>query len=71
MSKYVVDAWNFQNAEQLMVALKEALDTAQSLDTKGGEGPSPAEVYLNKKRLTLVCETLTDGSHVMNLNFFD
>lgn len=66
MTKEVVEAWDFQTAEELRDYLGQALMLAQA------EGHSPDTVYPgNKRRMTLVRETLTDGSQVMNLFFFD
>jgi len=65
MTKEVVEAWNPQDGEALLAALTEALELAKS------EGHRADTVYPNKCRMTLVRETLTDGSHVMNLHFFD
>jgi len=65
-AKEVVEAWTFDNADELSIALKQALMLA------GEEGHKPDTVYTeNKRRMTLVRETLSDGSHVMNLYFFD
>ena len=65
MSKYVVEAWNVEDAEQLMSAIGEALEIAK------GEGHSPDTVYPNRRRVTLVRETLSDGSKVMKICMFD
>ena len=66
MTKTVVEAWNFDNADELSIALNQALmlaaDEGHRADVVNTE---------NKRRMTLVRETLTDGSHVMNLHFFD
>lgn len=65
MSKEVVGAWNPQTLEEMRAVLLLVEEFAQS------EGHHPSTVYPNKLRVTLVRETLTDGSYVMNVNFFD
>jgi hypothetical protein len=65
MAKEVVEVWTPNDMEEMMDALEQALSLAW------GEGHHPHVVHPNKHRVTLVRETLTDGSHVMNLNFFD
>lgn len=66
MEREVVNAWNFNSADELVAALGEALELAKD------EGHSADTVYPeNKRRMTLVRERLSDGSHVMNLFFFD
>lgn len=64
-AKEVVEAWDVTNADELQIALKQALMLASE------EGHKADTVYPNKLRMTLVRERLTDGSHVMNLHFFD
>lgn len=66
MEREVVEAWDFQTAQELQDYLNQALMLAKA------EGHSADTVYAeNKRRMTLVRERLTDGSHVMNLLFFD
>ncbi|RUV65811.1 hypothetical protein EOA64_00245 [Mesorhizobium sp. M1A.F.Ca.IN.022.02.1.1] len=66
MNKEVVEAWEFDNADELSIAVGQAVMLANS------EGHKPDTVYTeNKRRMTLVRETLSDGSTVMNLYFFD
>jgi len=66
MEREVVEAWDFQSADELVIAINQAVMLAKV------EGHSADTVHVeNKRRMTLVRETLTDGSHVMNLFFFD
>lgn len=65
-TKEVVEAWNFNDADELMTALRLAVMLAAD------EGHPAFTVYAeNKRRMTLVRERLSDGSHAMNLYFFD
>lgn len=62
----VVETWDFDTADELSIAVTQAIMLAQA------ESHSSNTVYTsNKRRMTLVREKLTDGSHVMNLFFFD
>ena len=64
MNTAAVATWNFNTAEELVAALEAALDAAKD------EGHRSDTVYLgNVRAMTLVRETLSDGSHVMNINF--
>ena len=65
MNKEVIATWNVNDIEGMITALQEARMIAAT------EGHHPSTVYSDKRRVTLVRETLTDGSHVMNLHFFD
>jgi hypothetical protein len=65
MSKEVIGAWDVENAEELQACLTAALEYA------AGQGHHPSTVYPNKLRMTLVSESLSDGSKVMNLYLFD
>jgi len=66
VEREVVEAWDFDNADELSIALHQAMLLAKE------EGHNPSTVNTeNKRRMTLVRERLTDGSHVMNLFFWD
>jgi len=66
MEREVIEAWNFDTAEELRDYLNQAIMLAKD------EGHDADTICPgNKRRMTLVRETLTDGSHVMNLYFFD
>lgn len=65
MSKRVMQVWQFDDCETLRCAIVDALDYATSL------GHHASTVYPNKGRMTLVEETLSDGSKVLNLCLFD
>lgn len=59
-----VATWSFNTAEELVAALEAALDAAND------EGHADNTVLLgNVRAMTLVRETLSDGSTVMNINF--
>lgn len=62
--KEAVTAWEITDAASLQDALQEAMSLATE------EGHSPDTVVSEPMRMTLVRETLTDGSHVMNLAFY-
>lgn len=59
----VIGTWSFDTAAELVSALEAALDAAKD------EGHRSDTVYLNKRHFSLVRETLTDGSHVVNVRF--
>lgn len=66
MEREVVEAWDFDTADELLIAINQAVMLAKI------EGRSADTVCAeNKRRMTLVRETLTDGSKVLNLFFFD
>lgn len=65
MEKEVVGIWRPQTLEEMLQVLNEVAYMSAS------EGHHASTVYPNKMRVTLVRETLTDGSHVMNFHFFD
>jgi hypothetical protein len=65
MSKEVLSAKSFCNAEELQKALGYMLGDAAAL------GHHPTTVYVNKGRITLVEETLSDDSKVLNICLID
>jgi hypothetical protein len=65
MTKEVISVWNVSDLATMRDAIADALETAKML------GHDPSTVYPDKLRLALVQETLTDGSHVLNLYFHD
>lgn len=65
MNKTVLTTWNVEDMEQMMTALREAMEEAASL------GHHPTTLYPNKLRVALVEEALSDGSTVLNLYFHD
>lgn len=65
-AKEVVEAWDFGNADELLIAVGQAVMLSKE------DGHQADTVYTeNKRRMTLIRETLSDGSTVMNLYFFD
>lgn len=64
MNKEVLEAVNFDDLDELIVALTDLRDMAKRIGYRGGE------VYVSHNRVTLVSEVLTDGSRVLNLHLF-
>jgi hypothetical protein len=65
MDTQVLASWQVTTLEELTKALAEATDDARHL------GHSPDTIYPNKLCVLLVQEALSDGSHVLNLEFHD
>lgn len=63
MTTEIIESRDPSNLEELCEALHDMIVLAKS------EGHSPETVYLGLSGVTLVRETLTDGSTVMNIKF--
>lgn len=61
MSKETIDRWMPTNVEELRDALTEMMNVARE------DGADAETVYVDVRDLTLVRETLTDGSVVFNV----
>jgi hypothetical protein len=61
MAKETVDLWMPSNVEELRDALTEMMTVARE------EGADADTVYVDVRDLTLLRETLTDGSVVFNI----
>jgi hypothetical protein len=65
VAEEVIQVWDINDLEDLMDAM---LDAEQTVDLMGDHSST---VYPNMHRVALVEKTLTDGSKVLNLHFFE